>query len=42
MNIYIQLFGFKFSMNRMGASQFDKINYIHVYPITCNGKVLNI
>ena len=29
MNIYIQLFGFKFDMNRMGASQFDKINYTH-------------
>jgi hypothetical protein len=41
-SIYIQLFGFKFSVNRMADSQFDKINYTHVYPTTFNGEVLNI
>jgi hypothetical protein len=41
-NIYIQLFGVKFSVNRMGDSQFDKIKYTHVYPTKCNGEVLNV
>jgi len=38
----MKIFGFKFSMNRMGNSQFDKINYTHVYPIRCNGEVFSI